>query len=70
MTRTAHRSATSADESYVRVAIGLDAAGAAPVAGFRLGEGEEELRAEVSVETVEVVNALPPLRIVPPEADQ
>lgn len=45
--------ATSADESYVRVAIGLDAAGAAPVAGFRLGEGEEELRAEVSVETVE-----------------
>ena len=44
---------TSADESYVRVAIGLDAAGAAPVAGYRMGEGDEELRAEVSVETVE-----------------
>ena len=45
--------ATSTDDSYVRVAIGLDAAGAAPVAGYRMGDGEEELRAEVSVETVE-----------------
>ena len=45
--------ATSADESYVRVAIGLDAAGAAPVAGYRMGDGDEELRAEVSVETVD-----------------
>lgn len=42
---------TSADDSYVRVAIGLDAAGAAPVAGYRLGDGDEELRAEVSVDT-------------------
>lgn len=43
----------SADESYVRVAIGLDAAGAAPVAGSRLGPGREEMRAEVSVDAVE-----------------
>lgn len=43
----------SADDSYVRVAIGLDAAGAAPVAGYRLGPGREELKAEVSVDTVE-----------------
>lgn len=33
----------SADEAYVRVAVALDAAGAAPVAGSRLGEGEEAL---------------------------
>lgn len=43
----------SADENYVRVAIGLDAAGAAPVAGSRLGTGRESLEAEVSVATVE-----------------
>lgn len=39
----------SADENYVRVAVGLDAAGAAPVAGSRLGPGREALEAEVSV---------------------
>lgn len=39
----------SADENYVRVAIGLDAAGAAPIAGSRLGPGRESLDAEVSV---------------------
>lgn len=33
----------SADEAYVRVAVALDAVGAAPVAGSRLGEGEEVL---------------------------
>ncbi len=43
----------SADENYVRVAIGLDAAGAAPVAGSRLGPGRESLDTEVSVEAVE-----------------
>lgn len=44
---------SSTDDSYVRVAVGLDAAGAAPVAGYRMGTGREELRAEVSVDTVE-----------------
>ena len=41
-----------ADENYVRVAIGLDAAGAAPVAGSRLGSGEERVTAAVSVDSV------------------
>jgi transglutaminase-like putative cysteine protease len=41
------------DESYVRVAIGLDAAGAAPVAGVRLGTGRELLDVDVQVEQVE-----------------
>lgn len=36
-------------EDYVRVAVALDAAGAAPVAGSRLGEGEERLEVEVRV---------------------
>jgi transglutaminase-like putative cysteine protease len=36
-------------EDYVRVAIGLDAAGASPVAGSRLGHGEEALDVDVSV---------------------
>jgi len=36
-------------EDYVRVAVALDAAGAAPVAGSRLGEGEEALDVDVSV---------------------
>lgn len=31
------------DERHVRVAVGLDAAGAAPIAGTRIGEGSEEL---------------------------
>ncbi|MES2754133.1 MAG: transglutaminase N-terminal domain-containing protein [Pseudomonadota bacterium] len=42
----------SADENYVRVAVGLDAAGAAPVAGSRLGPGDEELAVDVSVDAV------------------
>jgi transglutaminase-like putative cysteine protease len=39
----------SPGEDYVRVACALDAAGAAPVAGSRLGEGAEELDVDVSV---------------------
>jgi transglutaminase-like putative cysteine protease len=42
----------SADERYVRVSVGLDAATAAPVAGSRLGEGREELDVDVHVETL------------------
>lgn len=41
-----------AAEEYVRVSIGLDAASAAPVAGSRLGEGEEELDVDVQVAEV------------------
>lgn len=37
------------EDTYVRVAMALDAAGAAPVAGSRLGEGEEALDVDVSV---------------------
>ena len=40
----------SADEAYVRVAVALDSAGAAPVAGSRLGEGSEELDVDLHVE--------------------
>jgi len=40
----------SADEAYVRVAVALDSAGAAPVAGSRLGEGDEELDVDLHVE--------------------
>lgn len=43
----------SADENYVRVAVGLDAVGAAPVAGSRLGQGREEMEAAVNVGVVE-----------------
>lgn len=39
----------SPEEEYVRVAVALDAAGAAPVAGSRMGEGAEELDVDVSV---------------------
>jgi transglutaminase-like putative cysteine protease len=39
-----------ADEAYARIAVALDAAGAAPVAGSRLGEDDEEVEAEVHVE--------------------
>lgn len=39
----------SPEEHYVRVAIGLDAAGAGPVAGSRMGDGEEALAVEVQV---------------------
>ncbi len=43
---------TIVDASYVRVAVALDAAGAAPVAGSRLGEGDEEMDVEVQVEAM------------------
>lgn len=39
----------SPEDGYVRVAAALDAAGAAPVAGSRLGEGDEELAVAVNV---------------------
>ena len=39
----------SPEEEYVRVAVALDGAGAAPVAGSRLGEGAEELDVDVTV---------------------
>ena len=39
----------SPEETYIRVAVALDGAGAAPVAGSRLGEGVEELEVDVSV---------------------
>ena len=39
----------SSGEHHVRVAVALDAAGAAPVAGSRLGEGAEELDVAVTV---------------------
>jgi transglutaminase-like putative cysteine protease len=37
------------EDDYVRVAVALDAAGAAPVAGSRLGEGAERLDVDVNV---------------------
>lgn len=40
----------SADASYVRVAVALDAGGAAPVAGMRMGPGREKLDVDVQVE--------------------
>jgi transglutaminase-like putative cysteine protease len=36
-------------EVYVRLAIGLDAVGAAPVRGVRLGAGREQLQVSVAV---------------------
>jgi transglutaminase-like putative cysteine protease len=39
----------SPEERHVRVAVALDAAGAAPVAGSRLGEGAETLDVDVTV---------------------
>ena len=39
----------SPEDTYIRVAVALDAAGAAPVAGSRLGEGDEELDVDVTV---------------------
>ena len=44
----------SADESYVRVAVALDATGAAPISGQRVGAGEEELDVDVQVEQLGV----------------
>jgi transglutaminase-like putative cysteine protease len=43
----------SADDAYVRVAIGLDYREAAPVSGVRFGGGDEELRVAISVDRVE-----------------
>lgn len=40
----------SPDETYVRVAVGLDAQGAAAVAGSRLGDGQEELEVDLHVD--------------------
>ena len=42
----------STDETYVRVAVGLDAGTAAPVAGTRLGEGKEVLDVDLHVAAV------------------
>lgn len=39
----------SPDESYVRVAVGLDATGAASIAGTRVGYGEEKLDVDLHV---------------------
>ncbi len=39
----------SPEEHHVRVAVGFDAQGAAPVAGTRMGEGDERLDVAVSV---------------------
>ena len=39
----------SPDERYVRVAIGLDAAGASPIAGTRIGHGSEQLDVDLQV---------------------
>jgi transglutaminase-like putative cysteine protease len=44
-------SGTSPDESYVRVAVGLDAYDCTPVSGTRVGGGVEELDVDVRVET-------------------
>ena len=41
-----------AAEEYVRVAVGLDAASAAPVAGSRLGDGRECLDVDITVDAV------------------
>lgn len=43
---------TPIDEGYVRVAVGLDAAGAAMVAGSRMGDGDERLDVDVQVEAM------------------
>jgi transglutaminase-like putative cysteine protease len=39
----------SPDDSYVRVAVGLDALGAASIAGTRIGSGDEELDVDLRV---------------------
>jgi len=39
----------SADTAYARIAVALDSAGAAPVAGSRLGEGSEALDVDLHV---------------------
>lgn len=40
----------SPDQHYVRVAVGLDASGAAPIVGHRIGTGEEELAVDLHVD--------------------
>lgn len=40
----------SPDASYVRVAVGLDALGAASIAGMRIGQGREELDVDLHVD--------------------
>jgi transglutaminase-like putative cysteine protease len=40
----------SPDESYVRVAVGLDAEGATSIAGMRIGHGKEVLDVDLQVE--------------------
>lgn len=40
----------SPGETYVRVAVGLDATGAAAVAGMRVGQGEEQLDVDLQVD--------------------
>lgn len=40
----------SPEQHHVRVAVALDSAGAAPVAGSRLGEGRERLEVDVTVQ--------------------
>lgn len=43
----------SSDACYVRVAVGLDAATAAPIAGSRLGEGSEVLDVDLHVDALD-----------------
>ena len=45
----------SPDESYVRVAVGLDAYDATPVSGTRMGGGVEELDVDVRVDAAEAL---------------
>jgi transglutaminase-like putative cysteine protease len=40
----------SPDEGYVRIAVGLDAAGSTPIAGMRIGHGQEVLDVDVHVD--------------------
>lgn len=40
----------SPDEHYVRVAVGVDASGAASIAGSRLGQGDEEMKVDLHVD--------------------
>lgn len=44
----------SPDESYVRVAIGLDASGAAATGGTRIGQGQEQLDVDLHVDQLGV----------------
>ncbi|MES2987959.1 MAG: transglutaminase family protein [Pseudomonadota bacterium] len=44
----------SPDASYVRVAVGLDALGAASIAGMRIGKGKEELDVDLHVDQLGV----------------